>query len=77
MEETMNYRYERIRNLREDNDLTQETLAKLLHVSQRAYSRYENGERSIPLDSLCTLARYYNTSTDYLLNLTDIKDPYS
>ncbi len=73
----MNYRYERIRNLREDNDLTQETLAKLLHVSQRAYSRYENGERSIPLDSLCTLARYYNTSTDYLLNLTDIKDPYS
>lgn len=76
-EATMKKRYERIRYLREENDLTQETLAKQLNISQRAYSRYETGERAIPLDALCTLANYYHTSTDYLLNRTDIKDAYS
>ncbi len=73
----MNNRYERIRNLREDNDLTQETIAHFLSVSQRTYSRYETGERSIPLETLCKLATYYHTSTDYLLNRTDIKIPYN
>ena len=68
--------YERIRNLREDTDLKQTTIAKYLNVSQRAYSRYENGERGIPLETLVKLADYYNTSTDYLLNRTDVFEPY-
>lgn len=66
----------RLRNLREDADYTQEYIAHILNVSQRAYSRYENGERAIPLASLCTLADLYQTSVDYLLNRTDCKEPY-
>lgn len=68
--------YERIRNLREDKDLSQDTLAKLLHVSQTTYSRYETGALDIPTASLIKLARYYGTSIDYLLNMTDEKTPY-
>lgn len=60
--------YERIRNLREDLDLTQQYVADKLHITQRSYSRYENGERGIPLEILCQLADLYDTSTDYLLN---------
>ncbi len=66
----------RIRDLREDNDLTQTDIAKILNVTQRTYSRYENGERSLPLDQLIKLVEYYNTSVDYLLNRTDRKEPY-
>lgn len=66
----------RLRNLREDSDYTQEYIAHLLNVSQRTYSRYENGERSIPLASLCALADFYETSVDYLLNRTNTKKPY-
>lgn len=69
-------KYERIRNLREDNDLTQTYIGNLLNVSQRAYSSYENGDRSIPLELLSILADFYNTSVDYLINRTDIKTPY-
>ncbi|EGO8263977.1 helix-turn-helix transcriptional regulator [Enterococcus faecalis] len=69
--------FQRIRNLREDNDLTQEQLAKLLNVSQATYSRYEQGELDIPIQSLIRLAQYYSTSIDYLVNLTNIKVPYS
>lgn len=69
--------YDRIRNLREDNDLNQEQLAKLLNVSQTTYSRYETGNLDIPSPSLIKLAQYYSTSVDYLLNLTDIRKPYS
>lgn len=65
--------YPRIRNLREDRDLTQNDIAKKLNVTQRAYSRYENGERAIPIEVLCTLADYYGTSVDYLIGRTDIK----
>lgn len=72
----MQIRYERIRNLREDNDLTQETLAQYLSVSQRTYSRYENGERSIPTETLIKLSKFYHTSIDYLLGLTNTKKPY-
>ncbi|EPD1676874.1 helix-turn-helix domain-containing protein [Enterococcus faecalis] len=68
--------YYRIRNLREDKDLSQEQLAKLLNVSQTTYSRYETGNLDIPSQSLIKLAQYYSTSVDYLLNLTDIKTPY-
>ena len=63
----------RIRDLREDNDLTQADIAKYLNVTQRTYSRYENDDRAIPLEQLVKLAEYYNTSVDYLLNRTDKK----
>lgn len=67
---------ERIRNLREDADYTQEYLAHLLNISQRTYSRYENSERAIPLNILCFLADFYSTSVDYLIGRTDEKSPY-
>ena len=66
----------RLKDLREDNDLTQGELAKLLHIKQNTYSQYENGQRQLPLYALITLARYYKTSTDYILGLTDEKKPY-
>ena len=67
----------RIRDLREDKDLYQKDLAKVLNVSQAQYSRIENGENEITLDSLIRLAKFYNTSTDYILGLTDNKKRYS
>jgi len=67
----------RIRNLREDKDLTQDYIAKnILHVSQRVYSNYECGDVNIPVKILIKLAEFYETSTDYLLGLTDVKKPY-
>lgn len=63
-------RYDRIRNLREDKDWSQEYVANLLNISQRSYSHYENGERGLPTDILIKLADIHNTSTDYLLNRT-------
>lgn len=60
----------RIKNLREDSDISQKELADALGISQRAYSHYENGTRKIPLDILLALADYYNCSTDYLLGRT-------
>ena len=68
--------YNRIRELREDKDLTQAFFAKLLNVNQRTYSRYETGELEVSLVSLCTLADFHQVSIDYLLNRTDIKTPY-
>ncbi len=66
----------RLKDLREDMDLTQSQLATYLHIKQNTYSQYENGQRQLPLEVLIALAKYYNTSTDYLLGLTDIKTPY-
>ena len=66
----------RIKDLREDHDLTQKELASYLHIKQNTYSQYENGRRQIPLDCLIALAKYYKTSTDYLLGLTDQREPY-
>ena len=63
--------YKRIRDLREDNDLKQRELAEYLNCSQVCYSRYELGKRDIPTDVLIKLAKFYNTTTDYLLGLTD------
>ena len=63
----------RIKNLREDSDLTQEYLAKILNISQVAYSYYELNKRNIPLDYLCKLADFYNVSVDYLLYRTEKK----
>lgn len=68
--------YYRIRDLREDNDLSQEQVAKLLNVSQTTYSRYETGDLEIPILSLITLATFYSTSIDYLVDLTDYKQAY-
>ncbi len=70
------FMYYRIRNLREDSDLTQEELAKLLNISQTTYSRYESGALDIPTQSLIKLAEYYSTSVDYLLGITDSKKRY-
>ena len=66
----------RLRDMREDKDLTQQAVAAYLHVSQNTYSQYENKRRQIPLDILVRLAVFYNTSTDYLLGLTDVSAPY-
>ena len=63
--------YWRIRDLREDRDLTQQKVADYLHCSQRAYSHYERGDADIPTSVLIQLAILYNTSTDYLLGVTD------
>lgn len=68
--------YYRIRNLREDADLSQEQLAKLLNISQTTYSRYESGHIDIPSQSLVKLAQYYSTSIDYLVGLTNQKNAY-
>lgn len=76
MNEMTTMPYERIRNLREDADLYQRDLAKHLNCTQVAYSRYELGTRDIPTDVLIALAKFYNTSIDYLLGLTDEKKPY-
>ena len=66
----------RIRDLREDRDLTQKQIADYLHIKQNTYSQYETGQRQLPLDALIALAKYYKTSTDYILELTDEKKPY-
>ena len=66
----------RIRDIREDNDYTQTEIAKLLNCTQQTYSRYESGEITIDIGSLIILARFYNTSVDYLLGLTDITKLY-
>lgn len=68
--------YKRIRELREDKDLLQKDLAKHLNCSQVAYSRYELGLRDIPTDVLIKLALFHNTSTDYLLDMTNNPLPY-
>ena len=63
--------YRRLRDLREDADLTQTQVAKYLGMSQTGYSKYETGENDIPTQILIALARIYHTSVDYLLGLTD------
>ena len=68
--------YPRIRDLREDSDRNQTELAGLLGMSQTGYSKYETGENEIPVSVLIKLADLYQTSTDYLLGLTDQRQPY-
>ena len=63
--------YRRLRDLREDADLTQTQVAKYLGMSQTGYSKYETGENDIPTQVLISLAKFYHTSVDYLLGLTD------
>ncbi len=69
--------YQRIKDLREDNDKSQSEIAKLLGISQQHYSLYEKGERELPMHHFITLAKYYNVSLDYLAGLTEIVKPLS
>ena len=68
--------YRRIRDMREDADLLQKDIAQYLQCTQVCYSHYELGKRDIPTDVLIKLADFYGTSTDYLLERTNIKEPY-
>ena len=69
-------RFERIRNLRMDHNLSQQKIAALLNVKQNTYSQYEIGVLNYPIDVLIKLAAFYDTSVDYLLGLTDERKPY-
>ena len=69
--------YQRLRDLREDKDLNQTQVAKMLGMSQTGYSKYETGENDIPTAILIKLARFYNTSIDYILNETNNKQRYN
>ena len=66
----------RIRDLREDQDLSQQQIADYLMCDQSLYSKYEREERTVPLEIMVKLAEYYHTSVDYLVGLTDRKTPY-
>lgn len=63
---------ERIRQIREEQFLTQQKIADILHIGQRTYSDYESGKTRIPVDSLLVLAKYYNVSMDYITGASDI-----
>ena len=67
--------YQRIKDLREDNDKSQSEVAKLLGISQQHYSLYEKGDRELPMHHFITLAKFYNVSLDYLVGLTEIFKP--
>ena len=64
-------KFKRLKDLREDHDMYQKEVAKLLGISQQYYSEYEKGKRTIPVQHLITLAKHYNTSIDYIVGLTD------
>ncbi|MCI5961406.1 MAG: helix-turn-helix transcriptional regulator [Ruminococcus sp.] len=66
----------RLKDIREDRDITQGEVAAFLHVKQNTYSQYENGKRGIPVETLVALSGYFDTSVDYLLGLTDEIKPY-
>lgn len=66
----------RLKDLREDNDYTQEYCAEQAFISKNSYIRYEKGERVPPLDTIIFFAKFYNVSIDYIAKLTDIKTPY-
>lgn len=68
--------YNRLRELREDNDYTQQKIADMLYINRRTYSAYETGVNNLPVEILVKLAKIYNTSTDYILGLTDTTEPY-
>ena len=67
---------ERIRELREDHSLTQQKVANLLHIGQRTYDDYESGKTRIPIDNIMILARFYNTSMDYITGASNVQKPY-
>ena len=67
---------ERIRELREDYSLTQQKVADLLHIGQRTYADYESGKTRIPIDNIMILAKFYNTSMDYITGASNVRKPY-
>lgn len=67
---------QRLKEIREDKDLKQSEVAKVLGIKQQQYSEYEIGKRLIPINYLYNLATFYNTSIDYLLGKTDVRKPY-
>ena len=67
---------ERIRAIREDNDLTQQKVADLLNIGQRTYADYESGKTRIPIDNIMILAKHYNVSLDYITGASNIKTEY-
>lgn len=69
-------KYDRIRDLREDRDLTQQQMADWLHINRRTYSSYENGVNAMSPEILCAIAEIHGTSVDYLLGRTDERKPY-
>jgi len=69
--------YRRLKDLREDKDLVQKEVAAVLNIDQRVYSNYETGKREIPTRLLVILAKFYGTSVDYILGLTDNPKPYN
>ncbi len=68
--------FQRIRDLREDSDLTQQQVSEILGIKQTVYSRYERGYQTLPVEHLLKLADYYNVPTDYILGRTKCKTPY-
>ena len=68
--------FKRIKDLRINHDLYQKQIAAYLKITRQQYSLYETGKRDIPSDLLCALADFYQTSTDYILNRTNVKEPY-
>ncbi len=66
----------RLKDLREDNDLTQKAIAGKLHIRQNTYCQYENGQRQVPIEHLIKLSLFYNVSVDYILEMTDVKTAY-
>lgn len=70
----MDYK-KRLYDLRTDNDLKQTDIASVLKITGQAYGMYENGKRGLPIEHLITLCRYYDVSSDYILGLTDCKNP--
>lgn len=68
--------FKRLKDIREDHELTQTQIAKILNMKQQQYARYENGVNEIPFEHIIKLAKYYNVSIDYLANLTDETKPY-
>lgn len=67
----------RLKDIREDRDIKQKEIAAFLHIKQNTYSQYENGQRQIPIKALIQLAEIFNTSTDYILGLTNDPKPYA
>ena len=65
----------RLKELRDDNDLLQKQIAATLNITRQQYSLYEKGDRTIPIDKLCILSKFYKVSTDYILELTNNPNP--
>lgn len=70
-------KFQRLEDLRIDADKTQQEIANVLHCKREVYRRYEKGIHELPVWALIELAKYYKTSTDYILGLTNIRKPYS